>query len=149
MRDRLPEHFMRFKGAHPEIYEAFEELGRRLHESGPLSERERRLVKLGIAIGLGMEGGVHSAVRFALSGGCSGEDVRHVVRLAITTIGWPRAQAAMSWVEDLAGESEGGSGAARAGGGGGAPGRGAGATRGGGRGASGGRAGGRQRARGR
>jgi alkylhydroperoxidase/carboxymuconolactone decarboxylase family protein YurZ len=110
MREKLPEHFMRFKGAHPEIYEAFEELGRRLHESGPLSERERRLVKLGIAIGLGMEGGVHSAVRFALSGGCSGDDVRHVVRLAITTIGWPRAQAAMSWVEDLAGEDEGGSG---------------------------------------
>lgn len=106
MRDRLPEHFMRFKGANPEIYEAFEELGKRLHGSGPLSERERRLVKLGIAIGLGMEGGVHSAVRFALSGGCSGEDVRHVVRLAITTIGWPRAQAAMSWVEDLAGEPE-------------------------------------------
>jgi alkylhydroperoxidase/carboxymuconolactone decarboxylase family protein YurZ len=103
MRDKLPAHFLQFKKAHPDIYTAFEELGRRLHESGPLSERERRLAKLGIAIGLGTEGGVHSAVRFALSGGCSKEDVSHVVRLAITTIGWPRALAAMSWVEDLSG----------------------------------------------
>ncbi len=103
MREKLPENFLRFKKAHPAIYEAFEELGRRLHETGTLSERERRLVKLGIAIGLGTEGGVHSAVRFAFAGGCSKEDVSHVVRLAITTIGWPRALAAMSWVEDRRG----------------------------------------------
>lgn len=102
MADELPTHFRRFKAAHPEIYEAFEELGRRVHERGSLSERERRLVKLGIAIGVGTEGGVHSAVRHALRGGCSREDVEHAVRLAITTIGFPRAMAALSWVDDRA-----------------------------------------------
>lgn len=102
MADKLPTHFTRFKAAHPEIYTAFEELGRRVHERGSLSERERRLVKLGIAIGVGTEGGVHSAVRHALRGGCSREDVEHAVRLAITTIGWPRAMAALSWIEDRA-----------------------------------------------
>jgi 4-carboxymuconolactone decarboxylase len=100
MGEKLPENFQRFKGKHPDVYQAFEELGRRLHESGPLSERERRLVKLGIAIGLGTEGGVHSALRFAKAGGCTSEDLAHVARLAITTIGWPRALAAMSWIED-------------------------------------------------
>jgi len=102
--NKLPTHFTRFKAAHPEIYQAFEELGRRVHEHGSLSERERRLVKLGIAIGVGTEGGVHSAVRHALGGGCSREDVEHAVRLAITTIGWPRAMAALSWVVDRAAE---------------------------------------------
>jgi 4-carboxymuconolactone decarboxylase len=100
MSQKLPDHFNRFRKEQPEIYEAFEELGRRLHETGPLTERERRLVKLGLAIGLGMEGGVHSAVRFCRAGGCTTEDVTHVARLAITTIGWPRALAAMSWVQD-------------------------------------------------
>jgi len=100
--DNLPSHFSRFKAAHPEICQAFEDLGRRIHERGPLSERERRLVKLGIAIGVGTEGGVHSAVRHAIRGGCSREDVEHVARLAITTIGWPRAMAALSWVDDRA-----------------------------------------------
>jgi alkylhydroperoxidase/carboxymuconolactone decarboxylase family protein YurZ len=106
MPAKLPTHFTRFKAAHPEIYQAFEELGRRVHERGSLSERERRLVKLGIAIGVGTEGGVHSAVRHALRGGCSREDVEHAVRLAITTIGWPRAMAALSWIEDRAEEED-------------------------------------------
>ena len=100
MPHELPSHFSRFKAAHPDICKAFEELGRRVHERGSLSERERRLVKLGIAVGVGTEGGVHSAVRHALAGGCSREDIEHAVRLAITTIGWPRAMAALSWVED-------------------------------------------------
>ena len=102
MAEKLPSHFSQFKAAHPEICQAFEELGRRVHERGPLSERERKLVKLGIAIGVGTEGGVHSAVRHALGGGCSREDIEHAVRLAITTIGWPRAMAALSWVNDQA-----------------------------------------------
>ena len=102
MSRNLPDHFTRFKQAHPEVCEAFEQLGRLVHESGPLSERERRLVKLGIAIGVNTEGAVHSAVRHALSGGCSAEDLAHAARLGITTLGWPRTQAALSWIDDLA-----------------------------------------------
>jgi alkylhydroperoxidase/carboxymuconolactone decarboxylase family protein YurZ len=102
MREKLPGHPSRFRDAHPEIYEAFEELGRLVHENGSLTERERRLVKLGVAIGVGTEGAVHSAVRHALAGGCSEDDVGHAVRLAITTIGWPRAMAALSWTRDAA-----------------------------------------------
>jgi alkylhydroperoxidase/carboxymuconolactone decarboxylase family protein YurZ len=100
MDPKLPSHFLRFKKSHPEVYRAFEELGKRVHDGGPLSERERRLVKLGIAIGVNTAGGVHSALRQATAGGCSREDVEHVALLAITTLGWPRAMAAMSWVFD-------------------------------------------------
>jgi 4-carboxymuconolactone decarboxylase len=103
---KLPGHFVRFRKLNPEISEAFEELGRRIHDSGPLSERERRLVKLAIAVGANSEGAVHSAVRHALAGGCSKDDVAHAVRLAITTVGWPRAQAAMTWATDLFDEGE-------------------------------------------
>lgn len=98
-----PDHYNQFSDTQRSIYEAFEELGRRVHESGPLTERERRLVKLGIAIGVNTEGAVHSATRFALAGECSPEDIGHAVRLAITTLGWPRAMAAMSWTQDLVG----------------------------------------------
>ena len=101
MDPKMPEHPKRFMQRHPEIYKAFQELGRRVHETGPLSERERRLVKLGIAIGTGTEGGVHSAVRHALSDGIGHEDILHATRLAITTMGWPNAMAALSWVEDV------------------------------------------------
>ena len=100
MDHKLPSHFLRFKKSHPEVYRAFEELGKRVHDGGPLSERERRLVKLGIAIGVNTQGAVHSALRQATAFGCSQEDVEHVALLAITTLGWPRAMAAMSWVFD-------------------------------------------------
>ncbi len=100
-KSKLPDHFLRFRSHHPEIVAAFEELGKRVHDSGPLSERERRLVKVGIALAVGSEGAVHSAVRHALAGGCSSEDVEHAVRLGITTLGWPRTMAALSWVQEV------------------------------------------------
>lgn len=101
MDERLPGQIRRFIDAHPEIYEAFQELGRRVHEEGPLSEQERRLVKIGVAVGAGTEGGVHSAVRRALAAGVSREAIEHAVRLAITTIGWPNAMAAITWAQDI------------------------------------------------
>ena len=113
MDRKLPAHFLRFKQAHPDVVKAFEELGRRVHDGGPLSERERRLVKLGIAIGANSEGAVHSAMRQALGGECSHADAEHVALLAITTLGWPRAMAALSWVYDMTegeGEAEAGGG---------------------------------------
>jgi alkylhydroperoxidase/carboxymuconolactone decarboxylase family protein YurZ len=102
MARKLPDRFLSFRSTNPAIAHAFAELGRLVHEQGPLSERERRLVKLGIAIGVNTEGAVHSAVRHALDGGCTAEDLAHAGRLAITTLGWPRTQAALSWIEDLA-----------------------------------------------
>jgi alkylhydroperoxidase/carboxymuconolactone decarboxylase family protein YurZ len=102
MAQKIPDRFLSFRAAHPEIAEAFEQLGRVVHETGPLTERERRLVKLGIAIGVNTEGAVHSAVRHAIAGGCSAEDLAHAARLGITTLGWPRTQAALSWIDDLA-----------------------------------------------
>ncbi|HVI95428.1 MAG TPA: carboxymuconolactone decarboxylase family protein [Anaeromyxobacter sp.] len=101
MAKKLPDHFVRFTEKYPDIAKAFDEFGRKVHETGPLTERERRLVKLGIAIGVSTEGGVHSAVRNALTAGCTREDLEHVVRLSFTTIGWPRAQAALTWVLDV------------------------------------------------
>ena len=44
---------------HPDIWKAYAALGRATAEAGPLSDRERRLVKLALAIGAGSEGAVH------------------------------------------------------------------------------------------
>jgi alkylhydroperoxidase/carboxymuconolactone decarboxylase family protein YurZ len=91
-----------FKSRYPEIWEAFSTLAGRCHESGgPLDEKSRRLVKLGLAIGTRHEGAVHSAVRHALNAGISSGELFHVAALSITTIGWPAAQAAVSWIHDI------------------------------------------------
>jgi alkylhydroperoxidase/carboxymuconolactone decarboxylase family protein YurZ len=90
-----------FQSSYPRIWEAFNELGARCHESGgPLDEKTRRLVKLGIAIAARHEGAVHSAVRHSLAAGVTPEELSHVAILAITTIGWPAAYAALTWIEE-------------------------------------------------
>ena len=87
----------------PEIWDAFTKLAEACHDQGgPLDERSRRLAKLAIAIGHRHEGAVHSAVRQALAAGLTREELSHVAMLSVTTIGWPAARAALTWIEDVA-----------------------------------------------
>ena len=98
----LPENIESFRKQYPAVWEAFAALGEKCHESGPLDAKTRRLVKLALAIGHRHEGAVHSAVRGAKAAGISADEMLHVALLAITTIGWPNAYAAMTWIEDAA-----------------------------------------------
>ena len=100
MQERTPKTIQNFQSKYPQIYEAFADLGKRCHEGGPLDEKTRRLVKLGMAIAFRHEGAVHSAARNARKSGATLEELHHVAILAITTIGWPAAFAAMSWIND-------------------------------------------------
>ena len=53
---KVPLRFQEFNKENPRIAEAYENLAAACRKSGPLSEREQSLAKLGIAIGSGMEG---------------------------------------------------------------------------------------------
>jgi hypothetical protein len=59
MTDYLPELYQQFERRYPSVKEAFDALGAAEHEAGPLGERERRLIKLGIAVGAESEGKGH------------------------------------------------------------------------------------------
>ena len=100
MQESLPSSVSSFEKKHPSVWQAFEKLGKECHEAGPLDEKTRRLVKLALAVGLRHEGAVHSATRNALRSGVTREELEHVAILAVTTIGWPAAYAAMTWIED-------------------------------------------------
>jgi alkylhydroperoxidase/carboxymuconolactone decarboxylase family protein YurZ len=96
-----PKRVIDFEGQHPDIWKAFTDLAQKCHESGgPLDDRSRRLVKLGIAIGMQHEGALHSATRHALEAGLSPEEIFHAGILGITTLGWPSAYAALTWIND-------------------------------------------------
>lgn len=101
MTEKLPKPFARFQKNHPEMAEAYEALSAACHAAGPLSPRERALVKLAVAVGARLEGAVHAQVRKGLKAGLSPEDVRHAVYLSLTTIGFPSMMAALTWVGDL------------------------------------------------
>lgn len=101
MTEKLPNAYSKFMQEYPQVWEAYNDLGAAVHGQGPLDEKSRELVKLGIAIGIGSEGAVHSHTRKALGAGASHEEIRHVALLAIPTIGFPASMAALTWVEDI------------------------------------------------
>ena len=100
---RLPEIFESFTHDFPEAAGAFQQMGDVLHSAGPLDARARRLVKLGIAVGVGSEGGVRSQVRKALAEGLSRPEVEHAILLSLTTVGFPAMIAALQWSREVPG----------------------------------------------
>ena len=100
MRD-VPQTHRRFRDAYPEIAQVYEALGQATQEWGPLGKKTRELVKLGVAVGSRQEGAVYALARRALDAGATPDEIRHVIILSLTTIGFPGMNAALTWVEDL------------------------------------------------
>ena len=53
------------------------------------------------AASAGAERPVHSQVRRGIAEGLSRDELRHVAFLAMTTLGFPKAVAALTWIEDI------------------------------------------------
>ncbi|WP_336326070.1 carboxymuconolactone decarboxylase family protein [Halovenus sp. HT40] len=98
----LPAAAGEFAEEYPEVWEAYSELGEATADGGPLDDETKRLVKLALAIGTQSEGAVHSHVRRGLDEGVDPETLKHAAVLAIPTVGFPKAMAAMTWIEDIA-----------------------------------------------
>ena len=97
----LPEIYREFQERYPEVSRAYDALASTCHEWGPLDAKTRRLVKLGIAIGLVSDGAVRSHARRALDEGVSPDELRHAVLMTVTTAGYPTMIATMKWVEEV------------------------------------------------
>jgi alkylhydroperoxidase/carboxymuconolactone decarboxylase family protein YurZ len=105
-QDQLPPIVEKFAREHPRVWEAYNQLGEAAAEAGPLDAKTQRLVKLALAVGGGLEGAVHSHVRRGLRAGLTTQELEHVALLGITTIGWPSALAALSWIEEETNRSD-------------------------------------------
>lgn len=102
---KLPGRYLQFQKNYPDVFAAYDSLGKAVNQCGPLGHREVALVKLGIAAGAKLEGGVHSHTRRALSAGLSPAEIRHAVLLSTTTLGFPSMMAVLSWVDDVLNEA--------------------------------------------
>ena len=97
----LPKMFKDFLKNHPAIATAYEALGTAVHTDGPLNEKTRALIKLGISTGAGLEGALHSHTRKAIDAGATDDEMKHAIILAMPTIGLPATMAALTWLEDI------------------------------------------------
>jgi 4-carboxymuconolactone decarboxylase len=96
----LPLPYRNIREEFPEVAEAYDALGNAIHKSGPLDDKTRQLIKLALAVGAGMEGATHAHTRRSLEMGISPEEIKHVVLLAMTTLGFPATVSAYTWVSD-------------------------------------------------
>ena len=101
MSSDLPSGASKVEQDYPDIWSAYAKLGKACAKSGPLDEKTLRLVKLALAIGGASEGAVHSHARRAREAGIDPVALRQIAMLAIPTLGFPRAVAALTWIEDI------------------------------------------------
>jgi len=99
--DHLPEVYSRFRKAFPDVGAAIDAVGAASDGAGPLDEKQRRLVKLAIAIGAQAPGAVRSNVRRAVAAGATKAEILHVVALGAATVGLSATVAAYGWVMEV------------------------------------------------
>jgi 4-carboxymuconolactone decarboxylase len=82
--------FADFKNDYPELYEKNEALGVYVHEhGGPLDDKTRWLIKLGISAASHHQTSVATHVVRAREAGANEEEILHALFLVIPTCGFP------------------------------------------------------------
>ena len=94
---QLPKPYQQFKQEHPQVYEAYENLGKVTAESGPLEVKSRELIKLGMAAALKLESAVQSHTHRALEAGATEAEIEHTLMLGINVFGFSTMMTALSW----------------------------------------------------
>lgn len=84
-----PKFYTDFLKKFPEIGALYEKLGDAVHQQGPLSERERALIKLAVSGSHQFHSAFKSHLRKAISAGVTREEIEHVALLMLPTIGFP------------------------------------------------------------
>jgi len=97
----VPQPYARFGAKFPQILEKNEDLGTFVHEhGGPLDEKTRWLVKLGISAAARHQTGVSTHVKRARQAGATEEEIEHALLLVIPTCGFPTFMEAYRAYED-------------------------------------------------
>lgn len=95
-----PKFYEQFVKKYPQVADKYEELGDAVHDQGPLSNRDRALIKLAISGSHLYSSAFKAHIRKAIASGVSREEIEHLVLLFLPTVGFPSMMAAMGIVEE-------------------------------------------------
>ena len=96
----LPKSYQQFQQEHSQVWDAYDQLGAAAADAGPLEQKVRELIKLGMAAAVRSESAVHSHVHRALEAGASVAEIEHTILIGVTTLGFPTMMAARTWARD-------------------------------------------------
>ena len=87
---------------HPEIYEAYAQFGKAIHDQGgPLDEKTRWLVKVAISASHGLAKAQLTHMIKAREAGCTLDEIEHTILLVAPTAGFPCMMEAMERFRDF------------------------------------------------
>ncbi len=105
--DTIAANLAYFKEKHAEVYRAYQDYGRTLHEEGgPLEEKMRWLIKVSISTTCQMPYALKTHIKKALKSGASREEIEHAILLTAPTAGFPRMMEGILILREVLGETE-------------------------------------------
>ena len=93
-------HYQKLSQKFPQVLAAVENLGTTVRDAGPIDKKTSELIQLAVAAASQSTGSVHSHTRRALEAGATEEEIYHSLLLLVSTIGFPKVAAALSWISD-------------------------------------------------
>lgn len=90
---------------HQDIYESYEEYGKKIDEQGgPLEEKTKRLIKVAISATIENQYSLKTHIKKALKSGCTIEEIEHTILLVAPTAGFPTMMKALISIREEIGE---------------------------------------------
>ena len=94
-------HYQKLTQMFPEVLTAVENLGSTVRDAGPIDKKTSELIQLAVAAASQSTGSVNSHTRRAIQAGATNEEIYHALLLLVSTIGFPKVAAAISWVDTI------------------------------------------------
>lgn len=94
-------HYQKLTKMFPTVVAALENLGTTVRDAGPIDNKTAELIQLAVAAANQSTGSVHSHTRRAIQAGATEEEIYHSLLLLVSTIGFPKVAAALSWIGEI------------------------------------------------
>ena len=99
--DKIQKNLEAFIKKHEEIYKAYENYGKSIHEKGgPLDEKTRWLIKIVISATSQHEFALRTHIRKALAAGCTYDEIEHALLLVAPSAGFPKTMQGLNVLEE-------------------------------------------------
>lgn len=87
---------------HKEIYDAYKNFGKLVHEQGgPLDEKTRWLIKVALSTEAQYPYALRTHILKALKAGCTKEEIEHAILLVAPTSGFPKTMEGLLILRDV------------------------------------------------
>jgi alkylhydroperoxidase/carboxymuconolactone decarboxylase family protein YurZ len=105
--DTIERNLAYFKEKHNDIYKAYAEFGKMLHEEGgPLDAKTRWLIKIATSTSCQNPYALKTHIRKALKNGCSRDEVEHAILLTAPTAGFPVMMEGILVLQETLGDTD-------------------------------------------